>query len=66
MFIVVEMILGLRFFFIFCLNIIVIHLCVLSTLVIIFDNLSKLCLTYSPNKFCVMENVGLYDIQFAS
>jgi len=49
MFIVIDMILGLHFFF--CPKIIVIHLCVLSSLVIIFYNLSKLCLTYRPNKF---------------
>jgi len=63
MFIVMEMILGLHFF---------LHkdyshtsLC-LNSLVIIFDNLSNLCLTYRPNEFYVIENVGVYEIQLAS
>jgi hypothetical protein len=39
----------------------------LNNLVSMFDNLSKLCLNYRPNKFYVIENVSsVYEIQFAS
>jgi hypothetical protein len=63
MFVVMEMILGLHFFLhkdyshtFLCLN----------SLVIIFDNLSKVCLTYRLNEFYMIENVGVYEIQLAS
>jgi hypothetical protein len=62
MFIVMEMILGLHFF---SKDYSHTSLC-LNSLVIIFDNLSKLCLTYRPNEFYVTENVVAYEIQFAS